>query len=78
MSEPTVTVELEHAIGFTGTIQASLVYHPNGKDFAYIAGGTVVIGNVKDPHNQSFLNEHDDDISCIAISKSVCVLLLYS
>ena len=74
-----VAVELEHAIGFTGSILNSILFHPNGEDYVYIAGGTVVVANVNDPHNQSFLRGHDDNVTCIDISKSVsccCCCLL--
>lgn len=40
---PTVdaTIELEHAIGFAGSVPGSLLYHPNGKDFLYVVGGCI-------------------------------------
>lgn len=64
------TIELEHAIGFAGSVPGALLYHPNGKDFIYVAGGCVVICDFTDPHNQVFLRGHDGNISCLAMSAS--------
>eukprot|EP00611_Tribonema_gayanum_P032523 TRINITY_DN9777_c0_g1_i1.p1 TRINITY_DN9777_c0_g1~~TRINITY_DN9777_c0_g1_i1.p1 ORF type:complete len:614 (+),score=249.53 TRINITY_DN9777_c0_g1_i1:165-2006(+) len=61
-----VTMELEHAVGFRG-IPGGLHYHPNGKDFVYAAGATVVICDLSDPHAQSILVGHTADISCLAL-----------
>ena len=61
-------LELEHAVGYSGRIVQSAYFHPNGKDFIYIAGGCIVICDLKDPHQQSFLRGHDDQITCLAIS----------
>ena len=46
-----VTMELEHAIGYLA-IPGGLHYHPNGKDFVYAAGGTVIVCDISDPHAQ--------------------------
>ncbi len=67
------TIDLEHAIGFSGSIPSSVLFHPNGEDYIYISGGCVVIANVTDPHNQQFLRGHDDNVTCIALSKTVCI-----
>jgi hypothetical protein len=48
-------IELEHAIGFNGSIPSGLWCHPNGKDFIYPAGGCLVVCDFNDPHNQVFL-----------------------
>lgn len=63
-------VELEHAIGYSGTIVQSAYLHPNGKDFVYIAGGCIVVCDLNDPHQQTFLRGHDNQITCIALSLS--------
>jgi hypothetical protein len=44
-------IELEHAIGYSGTIVKAVWFHPNGKDFIYISGGCVVISNLEDTHD---------------------------
>ena len=41
-------LELEHSIGNSAKINRSVFYHPNGEDFVSIAGGCVVICNLKD------------------------------
>lgn len=85
MSKLAATIELEHSIGFTGEIQNSIYFHPNNKECILISGGCIglynnnnpylttiiVICDLSDPHNQEFLRGHDDDISCLAITKSV-------
>ncbi|KAL4432056.1 hypothetical protein ABPG74_017792 [Tetrahymena malaccensis] len=63
-------VELEHAIGFSGKIPRCVYFHPNGQDFVYISGACIVITDLKDPHKQSFLRGHDNQITCLAISNN--------
>jgi WD40 repeat protein len=59
---------MEHAIGYSGKIHNCVQLHPNGKDFVYISGACIVITDLKDPHNQCFLREHDDCITCLDVS----------
>ena len=61
-------IELEHAIGYSGEIVKAVWFHPNGNDFVYISGGCVVISSLDNPHEQSFLRGHDDEITCLCIS----------
>jgi WD40 repeat protein len=63
-------LELEHVIGYTGRYMHSLVFHPSNKQyFIYPIGAVLVISDVKDPHNQSFLRgPHDNEITCVAVS----------
>lgn len=65
-----VGLELEHAIGFTGTSTCPLHFHPAGQEMAYVSGACVVITDVTDPHKQAFLRGHDDVVSCMAMSVS--------
>jgi len=62
-------MELEHAIGFTGSVAQSLHYHPSGKDAIYVGGGCVVVSDLSDPHNQHFLRGHDGPITSLDMSK---------
>lgn len=64
------SMELEHAIGFAGSLRNCLQFHPNGRDIVYAAGGCVVVADLSDPHNQVFLRGHDDFITSIAVSPS--------
>ena len=64
------TFELEHAIGFSGTVRDVLAFHPNGRDLIYAAGGCVVACDKDDPHKQTFFRGHDDSISCLTVSSS--------
>ena len=72
LNEPPVeaSMELEHAIGFAGSLRDCLQFHPNGRDVVYAAGGCVVVADLSDPHNQVFLRGHDDFITSIAVSPS--------
>ena len=48
----------------------SVFLHPNTKDYVLVAGCSVVIGDLSDPHSQNFLTAHDDQITCIAIANN--------
>lgn len=61
-------VELDHAIGFSGKVVGSVHLHPNARDYVLIAGCSIVIGDLSDPHTQNFLTAHDDQITCMAIA----------
>jgi WD40 repeat protein len=65
-----VVVELDHAIGYSGKIVNSVHLHPNATDYVLIAGASIIIGDINDPHNQHFLRGHDDQITCLALSAS--------
>jgi cilia- and flagella-associated protein 52 len=67
---PAAALELEHAIGYNGRVYDSLIYHPNGTDFVYPAGGCLVVCDFNDPHNQVFLRGHDEDLSVVVSSLS--------
>ncbi len=69
--EPSLDIlDLEHAIGYSGRIVQSCYLHPNSQDFLYIAGGCIVICSLSDPHQQSFLKGHDDQITCLSVSST--------
>ncbi len=71
---PAPQVELDHAIGFSGRIVNSVFLHPNAKDYVLIAGSSVVVGDLSDPHNQHFLTAHDDQITCLAVGNTGALL----
>ena len=62
-------MELEHAIGLSGKIVRAIYLHPNATEFVYISGSCIVICDLNDAHQQSFLREHDDQVTCLTISK---------
>mmetsp|Transcript_29123 Transcript_29123/g.38302 ORF Transcript_29123/g.38302 Transcript_29123/m.38302 type:complete len:626 (+) Transcript_29123:45-1922(+) len=64
-----IAIELEHAIGFSA-VKGALFFHPNGRDYVYPAGGTIVVADLHDPHNQVFLHGHDEPIYCMDLSSS--------
>lgn len=68
LSQP--TMELEHAIGFSGDLRKCLMFHPNGRDMVYAAGGCLIVADLLDPHNQVFLRGHDDFITTVDVSPS--------
>ena len=53
-------VELDHSIGFSGSVVGSVHLHPNTRDYVLIAGCSIVVGDLSDPHTQNFLTAHDD------------------
>ena len=63
-------MELEHSIGFCGKFRGALHLHPTDNTVVFAQGGFVVIGNLHDAHDQKFLRGHDDQISCLALSKN--------
>jgi len=65
-----MTLELEHAIGCNVEFKSICHLHPNGKDYVKAVGGVVIVGDLKDPHEQVFLQGHDDFITCLAVSNS--------
>ncbi|KAH8072185.1 WD repeat-containing protein [Aureococcus anophagefferens] len=60
-------IELEHAIGLSA-LRGGLHYHPNGREYLYAAGASIVVCDFEDPHAQAFLRGHDDSITCVAMS----------
>lgn len=63
-----MSIELEHAIGCNVEYNRISQMHPNGKDYVKAVGGVVIVGDLNDPHEQSFLQGHDDFITCLAVS----------
>lgn len=50
---PTATqqAELDHSIGFSGKIIDSVFLHPSLKEYILIAGSSLVVRDLQDPHN---------------------------
>ena len=67
-------VELDHAIGYSGKIANSVHMHPNATDYVLVAGASIIVGDLNDPHNQHFLRAHDDQITCLAVSNAGALL----
>jgi len=44
-------VELDHSIGFSGSVVDSVHLHPSSRDYILIAGSSIVIRDIQDPHN---------------------------
>ncbi|CAE8600268.1 unnamed protein product, partial [Polarella glacialis] len=65
-----MSIELEHAIGCNAEFKSICHLHPNGKEYVKAIGGQVIIGSLNDPHEQVFLQGHDDFITCLAVSHS--------
>ena len=64
------TLELEHCIGGIYTIPNALHLHPNCKNLISVAGAAVVISDITDPHNQTFLKGHDGTICNLTMSEN--------
>lgn len=63
-----MSIDLEHAIGCNVGFKNVCHLHPNGKDYLKAVGGVVIVGDLRDPHEQAFLHGHDDFITCLAVS----------
>ena len=63
-------MELEHAIGFSGSSKSSLHTHPDGEHVVYAQGGCVIVASLRDAHAQTFLRGHDDMVTCLALSST--------
>eukprot|EP00929_Paragymnodinium_shiwhaense_P085336 TRINITY_DN4573_c0_g1_i1.p1 TRINITY_DN4573_c0_g1~~TRINITY_DN4573_c0_g1_i1.p1 ORF type:complete len:497 (-),score=72.40 TRINITY_DN4573_c0_g1_i1:46-1536(-) len=63
-----MSVELEHAIGCNVENRGICHLHPNGRDYIKAVGAVVLVGSLQDPHEQEFLQGHDDFITCLALS----------
>jgi WD40 repeat protein len=48
----------------------SVFLHPSLSDYILIAGSSLVVRDLQDPHNQHFLTAHDSQITCLAVSNN--------
>ena len=44
--------------------------HPSLKEYILVAGSSIVVRYLSDPHNQHFLTAHDAQITCLAVSNN--------
>ena len=63
-------MELEHAIGFSGALRSSVHVLPGTSKYLFVAGGCVVVADIENPHEQTFIRGHDEDIVCLHLSES--------
>ena len=61
---------LESAIGFGGKVTSGLHLHPNGKHLLYALGACIAVREIGNPRATSFLLGHNDNVSCLAVSRS--------
>jgi WD40 repeat protein len=62
-------LEIDHTIGFA-TSPNCLHYHPSGENYLYCSGWKIGIGHLTDSHNQRFVRNHDDAVTCLTLSQS--------
>lgn len=62
-------LELSAVIGFKGTVPSGLILHPDNEHLIFPLGCTVVVRNLIQK-TQAFLQGHDNQVSCITVSKS--------
>jgi len=65
-----MSIDLEHAIGCNVEFKNICHLHPNGREYVKAVGGVVIIGDLNDPHEQVFLQGHNDFVTCLAVSSS--------
>eukprot|EP01041_Mallomonas_annulata_P006524 gene6524-13197_t len=63
------SVEFDHSIGFT-PVPGGLHFHPNGREYIYCAGGSVMVASLTDPREQEFLRKHDAVLTACRLSPS--------
>ena len=63
-------MELDHSIGFSGSVVDSVHLLPSTREYLLIAGSSIVVRDIQDPHNQHFLTAHDDQITCLAVTNN--------
>lgn len=63
-------IDLDHGMGYNGSIPNSLLLHPNLVEYIYIAGGVIIIAEMNDPNKQKLMRGHDDEVTCIALSRN--------
>ena len=66
---------MEHAIGYAGYVQNHIHFIPGTTSnasadlYVHAAGGSLVVSDLNDPHNQSFFQGHvGGDVTCLAVS----------
>lgn len=64
------SMELEHAIAYSGRVPNGAHLLPSGREYLSITGSSLAICDLLDPHSQSFLRGHRTPISCLAVSES--------
>lgn len=69
-----LSLRLEHAMGYNGTVPNSTIIHPNLKNYIYIAGSVIVVAEMNDASKQLFLRGHDDEVTSIALSHNGDIL----
>jgi len=62
-------LNLKAVIGFKGSVGGGLILHPDNEHLIFPLGCTIVVRNVIQ-RTQSFLQGHDNHISCLSLSKS--------
>eukprot|EP00397_Hematodinium_sp_SG-2012_P022531 GEMP01023353.1.p1 GENE.GEMP01023353.1~~GEMP01023353.1.p1 ORF type:complete len:619 (+),score=97.39 GEMP01023353.1:168-2024(+) len=62
-------LELQAVIGFNGNVRKGLILHPDNEHLIFPLGSTVVLRNLIQ-RTQSFLQGHDNQVSCITCSRS--------
>jgi WD40 repeat protein len=63
------SIEFEHLIG-SNAIAGGVGFHPNGKNYITAVGGTLLVGDLTNPQYQEFLRKHDNQVTCIALSRN--------
>ena len=63
------SVEFDRFIGLN-VLPSGALFHPDGQKYVFSSGGNIVIGDLIDSNQQVFLREHDDFITCLAVSSS--------
>merc|ERR1719235_1328253 len=66
-------LELSAVVGFKGSVPSGLILHPDSEHLIFPLGCTIVVRNLM-KKKQAFLQGHDNQVNCIAVSKSGALL----
>jgi len=65
-----MALHLDAVIGFAGAVPAGLRVHPDRETLLYPLGTNVIVESIHDRTQQTFLQGHSGNVTCIAVSKS--------
>jgi len=69
MNSQTKELELAAVIGFKGSVVQGLILHPDNEHLIFPLGCTIVVRNLIQ-RSQTFLQGHDNQVSCVCASSS--------
>ena len=76
MTNSSTALPLSSCIGFNGSVGGGLVLKKDGTTVIYPLGSTIIVRQLHNDQQQTFLQGHTDEVRCISPSTRLCVLTL--